>query len=165
MAAARRSHRRQHQAARQRPGRPPGQGALPPGLPLLEFDAVLLERVFCNLLENAAKYSPPNGGIDIVACELGALSKSRSATTAPVSRPPPRSLFDMFVRGDGESGKPGTGLGLAICRAIVEAHGGTISAENRPEGGACVRFTLPRGCRRSSRRKDRMNAPKPQGAC
>ena len=51
----------------------------------------------------------------------------------------------MFVRGQPESGKPGTGLGLAICKAIVEAHGGRIRADNSPAGGACVCFTLPVG--------------------
>ena len=124
----------------------PVKVTLPPGLPLLEFDAVLLERVFCNLLENAAKYSPPGSGIDIVAeaadehVEVRVCDRGPGFPAADNDR-----LFDMFVRGDGSSGKPGTGLGLAICRAIVEAHGGTIAAANRPDGGACVRFTLPRG--------------------
>ncbi len=51
----------------------------------------------------------------------------------------------MFVRGEAESSKPGVGLGLAICRALIEAHAGTIAASNRPQGGACVTFTLPLG--------------------
>jgi two-component system sensor histidine kinase KdpD len=54
-------------------------------------------------------------------------------------------IFDMFVRGVPESPTPGVGLGLAICRAIVEAHGGTISAANREPAGACFMFTLPVG--------------------
>ena len=55
------------------------------------------------------------------------------------------TLFDMFVRGEIESAKPGVGLGLAICRAIVEAHGGSISASDRAPGGACITFSLPLG--------------------
>lgn len=119
---------------------------LQPGLPLLEFDAVLLERVFCNLLENAAKYSPPNNPIEIVATEAGDRVEVQVCDRGPgFPAADNNGLFEMFVRGEGTSTKPGTGLGLAICRAIVEAHGGTIAACNRPEGGACISFTLPRG--------------------
>jgi len=124
----------------------PVKVTLPPGLPLLEFDAVLLERVFCNLLENAAKYSPPDTGIDIVASEAGEHIEVQVCDRGPgFPLADNDHLFAMFVRGDGSSAKPGTGLGLAICRAIVEAHGGTIRAGNRTDGGACVSFTLPRG--------------------
>ncbi len=124
----------------------PVKVTLPPGLPLLEFDAVLLERVFCNLLENAAKYSPPNSGIEILAVEAGDCIEVQVCDRGPgFPATGGHDLFEMFVRGDGTAGKPGTGLGLAICRAIVKAHGGGIAAGNRPDGGACVRFTLPRG--------------------
>lgn len=120
--------------------------ALPTDLPLLEFDAVLIERVFCNLLENAAKYAPAGTEIEIAAIQLGdqvEISVCDHGPGFPAGNL--KVLFEMFARGQTESGKPGTGLGLAICRAIVEAHGGTINAENRGEGGACVRFTLPQG--------------------
>lgn len=124
----------------------PVRVSLPADLPLIEFDAVLLERVFCNLLENAAKYSAEGNAIEIEAqqlsdfvevcvCDHGAGFPAKNQ----------EDLFGMFVRGQTESSKPGTGLGLAICRAIVEAHGGEISAGNRAEGGGCVRFTLPKG--------------------
>lgn len=124
----------------------PVRVSLPPDLPLLEFDAVLLERVFCNLLENAAKYSPAGSTIEIEAgvqedfAEVRVLDRG-----AGFARGNGDELFDMFVRGENEASQPGSGLGLAICRAIVEAHGGSIAAGNRPEGGACVRFSLPRG--------------------
>lgn len=119
---------------------------LPPGLPLLEFDAVLIERVFCNLLENAAKYAPAATPIEISASPLDDFVEIRVTDHGPGFPAENRALlFEMFVRGQTASSKPGTGLGLAICRAIVEAHGGTISADNAEGGGACLRFTLPRG--------------------
>lgn len=124
----------------------PVRVSLPNELPLLEFDAVLIERVFCNLLENAAKYAPPGTDVEISASPLDGKVEIRvcdHGSGFPAGNL--SALFEMFARGQTESGKPGTGLGLAICRAIVEAHGGEIDAENRPEGGACVRFTLPKG--------------------
>lgn len=113
-------------------------------LPLLEFDAVLIERVFCNLLENAAKYAPPDSAIEIRGAVVGQIAEISVCDSGP-GFPAGKPLFDMFVRGEQESAKPGVGLGLAICRAIVEAHGGAIRAENRSSGGACVTFTLPLG--------------------
>ena len=119
---------------------------LSPGLPLVEFDAVLIERVFCNLLENAAKYTPPGRGIRIEAglrdrwLDVGVIDEGQG-----FSGDTGNAIFDMFVRGERETTRPGVGLGLAICRAIVEAHGGTITASNNPNGGACLRFTLPLG--------------------
>jgi two-component system sensor histidine kinase KdpD len=115
-------------------------------LPLLEFDAVLIERVLCNLLENAAKYSPPKTQIELRATQASSVVEVAVLDQGPGFPNHRRDeLFNMFVRGHSESGKPGTGLGLAICKAIVEAHGGTIVADNRLEGGAVVRFMLPVG--------------------
>jgi len=119
---------------------------LPADLPLLEFDAVLIERVLCNLLENAAKYAPCHTPIELMAQGAGDVVEVMVKDRGPGFPEDRRDeLFNMFVRGRTESGKPGAGLGLAICKAIVEAHGGRIRAENRPEGGACVTFTLPVG--------------------
>jgi two-component system sensor histidine kinase KdpD len=120
--------------------------ALPPDLPLLEFDAVLIERVLCNLLENAVKYSPEPGTIEIKAKQVDTKVEIAVCDNGPgIPEARREKLFDMFVRGSAESPLPGVGLGLAICRAIVEAHGGEIRAEDRPEGGTCFVFTLPVG--------------------
>ncbi len=118
---------------------------LPRDLPLVHFDAVLLERVLCNLLENAAKYSPPGAPIQVIAGtreQWLEVSVGNDGPGFPAGRMD--QVFDLFTRGEREPAVAGTGLGLAICKAIIEAHGGTIVAENRP-GGACVRFTLPLG--------------------
>jgi len=115
-------------------------------LPLLAFDAVLIERVFCNLIENAAKFAPPGTSVEIDArrsCDMAEISVGDHGPGVNVERAP--QLFEMFARGEQESVKPGVGLGLAICRSIVEAHDGSISVANRPEGGARFTFSLPLG--------------------
>jgi len=122
------------------------QVALPPDLPLVEFDAVLMERVVFNLLENAAKYAPDDRPIEVRAwLEDGkaCLAVCDDGPGFPAQRID--RMFDLFERGNAESSRSGVGLGLAICRAIVEAHGGTIRAENRAAGGACVALRLPLG--------------------
>lgn len=117
---------------------------LAPDLPLLQLDAVLMERVLVNLLENAVKY----GGrrLRIGARRAGRhveVDVSDDGPGFPAGRE--QQLFDKFERGDRESATPGVGLGLAICKAIVEAHGGRIGAHNVAMGGACVRIELPLG--------------------
>jgi two-component system sensor histidine kinase KdpD len=118
---------------------------LPRDLPLVFFDAVLLERVLCNLLENAAKYSEAGAHILVAAHVAGSELEVAVGNDGP-GFPKDRldQVFEAFVRGEKEPAVAGTGLGLAICKAVIEAHGGTIRAENRP-GGARVRFSLPLG--------------------
>ena len=127
-------------------GRHPIQVALPADLPLLQFDAVLIERVLANLLENAAKYTPPGSAISVGAAATRDSVEVWVADEGP-GLPPGREerIFEKFERGRKESATPGVGLGLAICRAIVAAHGGAIRGETRPSGGARFVFTLPRG--------------------
>lgn len=119
---------------------------LPPDLPLLEFDAVLLERVLCNLLENAQKYTPPGSEIRIGAQRRGAVVEIAVTDNGP-GLPPgmEENIFEKFTRGRKENATPGVGLGLAICRAIVAAHAGHIRAGQAAGGGARFIFTLPVG--------------------
>lgn len=117
---------------------------LPFDLPLVRFDAVLIERVLCNLLENASKYTPAGSTISIAAVKLDAWLEVSVADNGPgFPSEFAARLFDKFTRAKPESAIPGVGLGLAICRAIVEAHGGRIRAENLASGGARFVFTLP----------------------
>jgi two-component system sensor histidine kinase KdpD len=126
---------------------------VPPELPLVRLDAVLMERLFANLFENAAKYTPPGTALLIDATvERNADQKFVRVCIEDNGPGVPSGmehrLFDKFTRGEKESAKPGIGLGLAICRAIVEAHGGTIGVENREDSdgnaiGARFWFTLP----------------------
>jgi two-component system sensor histidine kinase KdpD len=119
---------------------------LAPDLPLLHLDAVLIERVLVNLLENASKYTPSDTPIEIEAhadSENVLLSVNDRGPGLPSGRED--AMFEKFARGKSESATPGVGLGLAICRAIMQAHGGTIRGMTRSGGGASFILTLPRG--------------------
>jgi len=122
------------------------QTALDPELPLVEFDAVLIERVLVNLLENATKYGAPPIVVGARA-EPGALVltvRDHGPGLPAALLGHEQKLFDKFTRGEAESATPGVGLGLAICKAVVSAHGGEITAENARDGGAEFTVTLPR---------------------
>ncbi len=115
-------------------------------LPLLHLDAVLIERVLVNLLENAAKYTPPGTPIDIAARVQGDEVELTVDDQGPgLPRGREQAIFEKFERGEKESTTAGVGLGLAICRAIMQAHGGTITGHTRPEGGARFTLQLPVG--------------------
>jgi len=112
---------------------------------LIHADPVLLEQLLYNLLENAAKYTPPGSHIRISARravdEVELLVADDGPGFAPDSDP--STLFEKFQRGRAEGALGGVGLGLAICRAIARAHGGEIRAERIPAGGALFIVSLP----------------------
>ena len=111
-------------------------------LPLVDGDFTQLEQVVTNLLENAARHAPPTSTIRIGGRSTGASVEVWIDDEGPgiVSFERQR-VFEPFRRGDGSSS---SGIGLAICKAIVEAHGGTILAKGAPSGGARLVFSLPR---------------------
>jgi two-component system sensor histidine kinase KdpD len=116
----------------------------PADLPPVPLDAALMEHVFVNLLENAAKYTPPGTPIEISAAASNQEMTVEVADRGPGITPgDEEKVFEKFYRGDVVGSASGAGLGLTICRAVVEAHGGKIWVENRTGGGAAFRFTLP----------------------
>ncbi|MDB5098052.1 MAG: kdpD [Cyanobacteria bacterium RYN_339] len=117
------------------------QVVLPPDLPLLHADPVLLELVFGNLVENAFKHSPAGTRVEVRAWQAAGQLVVEVADDGPgLPAGAEVRLFEKFARG---SASRGAGLGLAICRGVIAAHGGTIGASNRPTGGAAFRITLP----------------------
>ena len=144
---------------------------LPDELPLLHADAVLMERVLCNLIDNALAHTPAGGSLSLAAsvercAAVGAsasagwlqLSVCDSGCGLPAGRE--QAIFERFVRGAAPrsagtadhpdeparartTGDEGTGLGLALVRAIIEVHGGSVAAHNRPGGGACFTLRMP----------------------
>ncbi|WP_137860751.1 DUF4118 domain-containing protein [Variovorax sp. 3P27G3] len=122
------------------------QTVLPADLPLVEFDAVLIERVLVNLLENAAKYGAPPIAVtaQVTDAALVLTVRDHGPGLPAVVKGHEQTLFDKFTRGQAESATPGVGLGLAICKAVVNAHGGDVTASNAGDGGAEFVVTLPR---------------------
>jgi signal transduction histidine kinase len=103
-----------------------------------------IERVLFNLLTNAVRHTPSDGAIavHVEQHEREILVRVEDSGEG-LSADAPGRMFDRFWRADRARSSGGTGLGLAIARGLVEAHGGRIWAENRPQGGARVSFTLP----------------------
>jgi two-component system sensor histidine kinase KdpD len=133
-------------SARDALGDRPVRVQLPPDLPLVEFDAALIERVLVNLVENAARYGAPPIEIHAQA-EADALVvrvRDHGPGLPAALQGREQVLFEKFTRGQPESAMPGVGLGLAICKAIVDAHGGSIAAADAAGGGAEFSFRLPR---------------------
>lgn len=113
-------------------------------LPFVPLDDLLIQQVLVNLLENAVHYTPAGTPLEISARHEGdsiVVDVADSGTGLPPDDP--NRLFEKFYRVGEPKSHTGAGLGLAICRGIVQLHGGRIVAENRPEGGAVFRFSLP----------------------
>ena len=135
------------QRLQERLGEHPVDTRIEPGLPQVPMDEVEIDEALTNLLENCLKYTPPATPIHISARRRANMLEVEVADEGP-GIPPAQlpQLFDRFyrVRADRQTkGVHGLGLGLSIVKGIVEAHGGKVSATNRPGGGACFTFTLP----------------------
>jgi signal transduction histidine kinase len=111
------------------------------GLPLVDGDYTLLDQVVTNLLENAARYAPPASTLRVGARPVGGdveLSVSDEGIGVPdYDR---ERIFEAFRRGEGSTS---SGVGLATCKAIVEAHDGSIGVDRTPGGGATFTVRLP----------------------
>lgn len=99
-----------------------------------------LSRAVNNLLDNAARHSSPGGLVEITADDQGVRVRDHGTGIAEADLP---YVFDRFYRGAGARGTQGSGLGLSIVRQVAEQHGGSVSAENAPDGGAVFTLQLP----------------------
>ena len=117
---------------------------VPEGLPLVAMDFALMTRVLVNVLDNALKYSPPGSPIDVRAqlasghLEINVSDRGLGIPSEDLSR-----VFDKFYRVQRPGRVAGSGLGLSICKGIVEAHAGSIAAENRAGGGTTITIAIP----------------------
>lgn len=122
----------------------------PPGAVAARVDALGIEQILHNLLDNVAKYAPERPEAEVVVRQEGGLAllevRDRGPGIDPKDLP---NLFDTFYRGRGTLETPGTGLGLAVVRQIAEAHGGRVRVENAPAAGATFTVEIPL-CRASS---------------
>jgi two-component system sensor histidine kinase KdpD len=112
-----------------------------PSLPLVAVDAVLVEQALVNILENAVRHGGREGRVRVAARAAGRQAVVEVCDEGPGF--PPEDAERLFEKFHRSAGGPGAGLGLAISRAIVVAHGGTISARLLEPHGACFTFTLP----------------------
>jgi two-component system sensor histidine kinase KdpD len=114
---------------------------VPPGLPLADADYSQLDQVLTNLLENAVRHTPPGSKVRVDVRDWRGQLEVAVSDEGPGLLPFERQrIFEPFRRGEGSTS---SGVGLAICKAIVEAHGGTITVDGAASGGARFSFTVP----------------------
>jgi signal transduction histidine kinase len=123
------------------------EGQVEPDVDPVLLDAQYISRVLANLVGNALRHTPEGGRICIAAEPMAGSVQIRVHDTGPgISDADLPHIFDRFYRGEKSRSRTtgGAGLGLAIAKGIVEAHHGRIWAENKPDGGACFYFSLPK---------------------
>lgn len=119
---------------------------IPEDIVIIPMDALLIEQVVVNLLDNAVRHAEGFSKLELRVCRRGeraVFEIEDDGCGIPQERLP--KLFEGYYDSKGDladSRKKNAGIGLAVCSAIVRAHGGEITAENLPEGGALFRFTL-----------------------
>lgn len=130
--------------ARRRPDGARLRVRLEPDLPLLWCDALLVHQLLDNLVDNALKYSPAGTPVELLVRRAGSelllAVRDRGPGVPPAAR---ERVFEVFARGDGAAPGAGAGVGLAVCRAIAQAHGGTLRLRPRGHGGAAFECRLP----------------------
>jgi two-component system sensor histidine kinase MprB len=99
-----------------------------------------LGRAVNNLLDNAARHSPPGGPVEVIVDERGVRVRDHGSGVAEEDRP---YVFDRFFRGANSRARQGSGLGLAIVRQVAQQHGGSVAVENALDGGAVFSLRLP----------------------
>lgn len=99
-----------------------------------------VERAVANLLDNAAKWSPPGGAVEIAVGHGSVVVRDHGPGVDPDDLP---HVFERFYRSPAARRMPGSGLGLAIVKQVADSHGGTVTVEAAPGGGACVALRLP----------------------
>jgi two-component system sensor histidine kinase KdpD len=122
----------------------PVRAELPHDLPLVPIDELLIEQVFMNLLENAAKHTPPEAPITVSAWrDDGSVVVEVADSGAGIPAGMEEIVFQKFYRAPSTDHSTGAGLGLTICRGIIAAHGGRIWVKSHDGGGAAFQFSLP----------------------
>ncbi len=117
---------------------------MPEPIPRIRGDRERLKQALTNLIENAVKYSPRGGAVEVSAlAENGRVCVTVSDRGPGIPREQHGLIFEKFGRVDVGGGKPGTGLGLFIARSIAEAHGGTLEVRSAPGEGSTFTLALP----------------------
>jgi two-component system sensor histidine kinase KdpD len=117
---------------------------IPDDLPMISGDAVLIQQLLINLMENVFKYTPADSPLLFKAnCDADFVTIELSDRGPGIPEELRNQIFQKFVRATSKTSASGAGLGLAICQGIVEAHGGKLGVKARDGGGATFWFTLP----------------------